>query len=63
MLFASSFAYENAPNIDHITLDGERTPCGLTGWATEEGWSNIQPGCIRCCKAYDKLPDEEKKAS
>lgn len=41
--FASAFAYETAPNITHMTLDGQRTACGRTDWATTEGWHKDGP--------------------
>jgi hypothetical protein len=59
--FASSFAYENAPNITHMTLDGERTSCGLVSWITREGWHRNGPDCLRCRKAWDKLPEDERE--
>ena len=58
--FASAFAYESATNITHMTLDGERTACGRTGWATTEGWHPNGPDCLRCRKAWDRLPRSER---
>ena len=46
--FTSSFAYESADNISHATLDGKKTLCGRSGWATEDPWSDIGPDCLRC---------------
>lgn len=59
--FASAFAYESAPNITHMTLDGEKTSCGRRGWITDEGWSNLGPDCLRCRIAWDKLPRAGKE--
>lgn len=51
--FARSFAYESAPNLTHMTLDGARTARGRTGWATTEGWdASNGPACLRCRKAW-----------
>lgn len=58
----SSFAYESAPNITHMTLDGERTACGLTAWATTEGWHSNGPDCLRCRKAWGRLPEAERRS-
>jgi len=58
--FASAFAYESAPNITHMTLDGVRTACGRRGWMTEEGWHAIGPDCLRCRIAWDRLPESER---
>jgi len=62
VLFASAFAYESAPNISHMTLDGEKTACGRRGWVTEEGWftHNYGPDCNKCAVVWRKLPDSEK---
>lgn len=61
VLFKSAFAYESALNITHITLDGERTACGRTGWATNEGWDkNGPPCCLRCRVVYERLPESER---
>lgn len=59
--FAKSFSYENAPNITHMTLDGEKTACGRTGWVTTEGWHSNGPDCLKCRKAWDKLPEGERR--
>jgi hypothetical protein len=59
--FASAFAYEGAQNISHMTLDGERTACGRTSWETTEGWRPTGPDCLRCRKAWDRLPETEKQ--
>lgn len=59
--FAASFAYESAPNITHMTLDGKKTSCGLTGWVTSEGWHSNGPDCLRCRPAWDRLPEVEKR--
>lgn len=64
MCFASAFAYESAPCISHITLDGVRTACGRTGWQTEEGWSSgasIGPDCRTCHKAWERLPEADRQ--
>jgi len=53
--FRSSFAYESAPNITHMTLDGKRTACGRSNWATTEGWHDAGPDCLRCRKAWEKM--------
>lgn len=53
--FTSSFAYESAPNITHLTLDGERTACGRTDWATREGWIDDGPDCLTCRKTWLRL--------
>lgn len=56
--FASSFRLSGvrggveSPNISHATLDGERTLCGRTGWATSEGWG--VPDCLQCARALAK---------
>lgn len=55
--FASAFAYESAPNITHMTLDGEKTACGRRGWATTEGWHEVGPDCLKCRAAWDRLPE------
>jgi hypothetical protein len=60
--FNSAFAYESAPNITHMTLDGERTACGRTAWATSGGWHPNGPDCLRCRKAWDRLPESERRA-
>lgn len=60
--FHSAFAYEGAPNITHMTLDGVRTACGRSGWATLEGWHPNGPDCLRCRKSWDRLPDAERRA-
>jgi hypothetical protein len=62
VVFRSSFAYDNAPNITHMTLDGERTACGRTTWATTEGWHANGPDCLRCRPAWDKLPEAERRS-
>lgn len=59
--FESGFAYESAPNISHMTLDGERTACGRKNWATTEGWAAIGPDCLRCRRAFDRLPESERR--
>lgn len=63
VLFAKAFSYEGAMNISHITLDGERTACGRTGWETEEGWSTngAPPDCQRCRPAWKRLPESERE--
>jgi hypothetical protein len=61
--FSSAFAYESAPNITHMTLDGERTACGRMDWATTEGWHSNGPDCLRCRKAWARLPEAERKES
>lgn len=58
--FASAFAYESAPNITHMTLDGVKTACGRTGWQTTEGWHHNGPDCRTCWKAWAKLPAPER---
>lgn len=58
--FESSFAYESAPNITHMTLDGKKTACGRRGWATSEGWHSNGPDCLRCRIAWDKLPEADR---
>jgi hypothetical protein len=58
--FASAFAYQNAPNITHMTLDGERTACGRKGWETVEGWIHYGPDCRVCHKAWERLPKSER---
>lgn len=60
--FSSAFAYESAPNITHMTLDGARTACGRTNWATKEGWHANGPDCRRCRKAWDRLHESEQAA-
>lgn len=60
--FASAFAYENAPNVTHMTLDGERTACGRTEWAASEGWHDMGPDCLRCRKAFARLPESERRS-
>lgn len=64
VLFRSAFAYERAPNITHITLDGEKTACGRRGWETEEGWdsyvSSSGPDCRTCYAKWLKLPLNER---
>lgn len=61
VLFASAFRYDAAPNIAHVTLDGVRTLCGRTGWATEEGWQDdVQPDCKRCDRALAALDGGSK---
>lgn len=62
VLFARAFAHERAENISHITLDGERTPCGRRGWETEEGWSNVPPDCRVCLRAWERLSESERSA-
>lgn len=52
--FESAFRYEGAPNITHATLDGERTLCGRSGWATTEGWYDLGPCCLKCSKILEK---------
>ena len=59
--FSSAFAYESAPNITHMTLDGARTACGRTGWATSKGWHPNGPDCLRCRKAWSRLPETERQ--
>jgi len=56
--FTSSFAYESAPNISHATLDGARTLCGRSDWATGDPWSNVGPDCLRCRAILDKRHPE-----
>ncbi|MHB8734245.1 MAG: hypothetical protein ACYC6M_02970 [Terriglobales bacterium] len=58
--FASSFAYETAPNITHLTLDGERTACGRVDWMTTEGVHPDGPDCLRCAIAWKRLPETER---
>lgn len=58
--FRSAFAYESAPNITHMTLDGRRTACGRADWATTEGWYPSGPDCLRCRAAFDRLPKSER---
>ena len=62
VLFRSSFAYENAPNISHVTVDGVRTLCGrsVEQAATVEEDSNddLPPGCLRCRKVWKKTHSE-----
>jgi hypothetical protein len=60
--FESAFAYEGAQNITHMTLDGHRTACGRAAWATTEGWHPNGPDCLRCRKAWDRLPESERNA-
>lgn len=59
--FASAFRYESAPNITHMTLDGERTACGRRDWATTEGWLDDGPDCLRCRIAWARLPEVERR--
>ncbi len=56
VLFTSAFAYESAPNISHVTVDGKKTLCGRGGWATEEGplLEHGRPDCLRCSAAWEK---------
>lgn len=62
--FASAFRLDGSrggvesPNITHATLDGVRTLCGRTGWMTTEGWHESGPDCMRCRRAWDRLPSE-----
>lgn len=61
--FAKSFAYERAPSITHMTLDGVRTACGRTGWVSGEGWHPMGPDCLRCRIAWERLSAAERRAS
>ncbi len=61
--FASAFAYEGAMNITHMTLDGIRTACGRTNWATTEGWHDMGPDCLTCRKAWERLPTSERESA
>lgn len=61
--FASAFAYESAPNITHMTLDGVRTACGRKEWMTVEGWWPDGPDCLVCRKAFAKLPASIREES
>lgn len=61
--FASAFAYESAPNITHMTLNGERTACGRTNWMTREGWHANGPDCQRCRITWARLPVSERSGS
>ena len=58
--FASAFRHESAQNITHMTLDGKRTACGRTDWATSEGWHSNGPDCLRCRSAWKRLPETER---
>jgi hypothetical protein len=58
--FASAFAYESAPNITHMTLDGKKTACGRIDWQTSEGWHPNGPDCRKCRIAWNKLPESER---
>lgn len=68
VLFRSSFAYDSAPNISHITLDGETTACGRKDWITTEGWVGAGgcpvdpngPDCRVCARVWRKLPESER---
>lgn len=64
VLFRSSFRYEQAPNISHVTVDDIKTLCGrkTADAETREPDSNdIPPDCIPCRKAWEKL--RNKKAT
>ena len=56
VLFASSFAYDAAPNISHVTDDGVRTACGLlvANAATVESdeRDDWPPDCLRCRRSW-----------
>jgi len=43
-----------SPNITHAALDGQRTLCGRSGWATSVGWSSGPPDCLRCAHSYER---------
>lgn len=56
VLFSSAFRYEGAPNITHaLRQDGSATFCGRREWATEEGVDHLEPDCLRCCAAMQRL--------
>lgn len=60
VLFASSFRYDAAPNISHATLDGVRTLCGrdvAKAASNEDIEAHVGPDCLRCRKAWDRLPN------
>ena len=61
--FASAFAYESAPNITHLVLEGrDRTVCGRRGWMTTEGQVPGGPDCLVCGKAWDRMEQADRLA-
>lgn len=58
VLFASSFRYEQAPNISHETIDKVLTLCGrkVSDAATfEPDGNDLGPDCITCNRVLAKL--------
>lgn len=47
--FASALV--RGEHISHVTLDGERTLCGRSGWFAEDPWTDIGPDCLICTRA------------
>lgn len=58
--FESAFRHEGSLNITHMTLDGVRTACGRTNWATTEGWHSNGPDCLKCRVPWNRLPESER---
>ena len=60
--FASAFAYESAPNITHLVLDGrDRTQCGRSGWMTTEGQVPYGPDCLVCRRTWKRMESQSTK--
>jgi hypothetical protein len=56
VLYRSSFAYESAPNISHVTVDGVKTLCGrlVSKAATVEPdiRDDEPPDCNSCFRVW-----------
>jgi hypothetical protein len=64
VLFRSSFRYEAAPNIAHVTVDGVKTLCGrlVEQAETVEPDHNDPPhppDCLTCARVWRKTPPKE----
>ena len=64
ILFNSSFRYDSAPNISHVTVNDVKTLCGrpTSSAATREPdeRDDLAPDCRTCEKAWSKLRAKAK---
>lgn len=65
VLFASSFRWEGASNINHaLRADRSKTLCGRVGWITEEGPQPVDTiCCIRCTQALKRQSSDVRDHS